>query len=56
MDGRKHQIGYFLDELAVHAQAFIGAGYDVVVERPDGNTPAVDGNSLSVGVRPDFRR
>jgi putative intracellular protease/amidase len=46
-DGRSHPTGYFLDELAVPAQEFIKAGYDVVVATPDGNTPALDKNSIS---------
>lgn len=46
-DGRTHQTGYFLDELAVPAQAFLAAGYNVVVATPDGNTPALDGNSIT---------
>lgn len=46
-DGRKVPTGYFLNELAVPAQAFIKAGYDVVVATPDGNAPAVDAISLT---------
>jgi putative intracellular protease/amidase len=46
-DGRKIPTGYFLNELAVPAQAFIKAGYEVVVATPDGNTPAVDAISLT---------
>ncbi|MBU3077884.1 type 1 glutamine amidotransferase domain-containing protein [Sphingomonas quercus] len=46
-DGRKIPTGYFLNELAVPAQAFIRAGYDVVVATPDGNAPAVDAISLT---------
>ncbi|MDO5632388.1 MAG: type 1 glutamine amidotransferase domain-containing protein [Paracoccus sp. (in: a-proteobacteria)] len=47
-DGRQHQTGYYLGELAVPAQAFIAAGYEVVVATPDGNTPALDGNSINL--------
>lgn len=46
-DGRKSPTGYFLNELAVPAQAFIKAGYEVVVATPDGNAPAVDAISLT---------
>ncbi|MBU3077404.1 type 1 glutamine amidotransferase domain-containing protein [Sphingomonas quercus] len=46
-DGRKIPTGYFLNELAVPAQAFIQAGYEVVVATPDGNAPAVDGISIT---------
>ncbi|MGY2375565.1 type 1 glutamine amidotransferase domain-containing protein [Pseudomonas sp. SDO524_S393] len=46
-EGTPHPTGYFVDELAVPAQAFIKAGYEVVVATPDGNTPALDGRSIS---------
>ncbi len=46
-DGRRIPTGYFLNELAVPAQAFIRAGYEVVVATPDGNSPAVDEISLT---------
>lgn len=50
-EGRPHPTGYFLDELAVPAQALMDAGYKVVIATPDGNTPALDGNSLSGVIR-----
>lgn len=46
-DGRSIPTGYFLNELAIPAQDFIKAGYDVVVATPDGNAPAVDALSLT---------
>lgn len=46
-DGRKHPTGYYLPELSTPAQEFIKAGYEVVVATPDGNTPALDKNSLT---------
>ncbi|WP_337271113.1 type 1 glutamine amidotransferase domain-containing protein [Oryzifoliimicrobium ureilyticus] len=46
-DGRTHPTGYFLGELVVPAQTFIKAGYEVVIATPDGNTPALDGNSIT---------
>ena len=52
-DGRTHPTGYFLGELSTQAQAFIEAGYEVVVATPDGNTPAVDGNSIWAGLFDD---
>lgn len=49
-DGRKIPTGYFLNELTVPAMAFINAGYEVVMATPDGNTPAVDPISLTLGL------
>lgn len=46
-DGRRIPTGYFLNELAVPAQAFQRAGYEVIVATPDGNAPAVDPISLT---------
>lgn len=46
-DGRTHPTGYFLGELVVPSQAFIKAGYEVVIATPDGNTPALDANSIT---------
>ncbi|RNC67163.1 type 1 glutamine amidotransferase domain-containing protein [Proteiniphilum sp. X52] len=37
--------GYYLDELAVPAQALIAAGYDIVVATPKGDTPVMDEKS-----------
>ncbi|MDO4907780.1 type 1 glutamine amidotransferase domain-containing protein [Neisseria sp.] len=47
-DGRPHKTGYYLGELAVPAQEFIKAGYQVDVATPDGTTPALDKNSINV--------
>lgn len=46
-DGKPHRTGYYLPELATPAQAFIKAGYEVIVATPDGNTPALDQNSIT---------
>lgn len=46
-DGRTHPTGYFLGELVIPSQAFIKAGYEVVIATPDGNTPALDANSIT---------
>lgn len=46
-DGRTHPTGYFLGELVIPSQAFINAGYEVVIATPDGNTPALDANSIT---------
>lgn len=46
-NGKPHPTGYYLGELATPAQAFIQAGYEVVVATPDGNTPALDKNSIT---------
>lgn len=46
-NGQPHATGYYLGELATPAQAFINAGYEVVVATPDGNTPAIDKNSIT---------
>jgi putative intracellular protease/amidase len=46
-NGRAIPTGYFLNELSVPVQAFIEAGYEVVVATPDGNAPAVDPVSLT---------
>ena len=47
-DGRKEAVGVYLNELAVPAQAFVDAGYDVVLATPKGGPPLVDKNSLDV--------
>lgn len=46
-NGTKHRTGYYLSELATPAQAFIEAGYEVVIATPDGNTPSLDKNSIT---------
>lgn len=40
-DGRPHKTGYYLGELAVPAQEFIKAGYQVDFATPNGTTPAL---------------
>lgn len=47
-DGGLHPTGYYLGELAIPAQAFIEAGYEVTVATPSGNTPALDGGSINL--------
>jgi putative intracellular protease/amidase len=44
-EGKSVPTGYFLDELAVPAQAFVAEGYDIVVATPEGNVPAMDAHS-----------
>lgn len=46
-DGRKLPTGYFLNELAIPAQALIAAGYKVEIANPKGNVPALDKNSAN---------
>jgi putative intracellular protease/amidase len=45
-DGRKEPMGYYLNELAVPAQAALGAGYEIVLATPQGGQPVVDQHSL----------
>jgi putative intracellular protease/amidase len=45
-NGRKEAMGYYLNELAIPAQAAIEAGYEIVLATPKGNQPIVDQNSL----------
>jgi putative intracellular protease/amidase len=45
-DGRKEPMGYYLNELAIPAQAAIDAGYEIVLATPKGNQPVVDQRSL----------
>lgn len=49
-DGRTHKTGYYLGELAVPAQEFIKAGYQVDIATPDGTTPALDKNSINLSI------
>jgi putative intracellular protease/amidase len=46
-DGRKEAVGYYLNELAIPAQAVVDAGYDIVLATPKGGQPLVDKNSLA---------
>ena len=49
-DHRVVPTGYFLDELAVPAQALIAAGYEVIVATPGGKTPVMDQHSNTVAL------
>lgn len=49
-DGQTHKTGYYLGELAVPAQEFIKAGYQVDIATPDGTTPALDKNSINLSI------
>jgi putative intracellular protease/amidase len=40
--GRKDPTGYYLNELAVPAQAMVDAGYDIVLATPKGTQPVVE--------------
>jgi putative intracellular protease/amidase len=40
--GRKEPTGYYLNELAVPAQAMVDAGYEVVLATPNGTQPVVE--------------
>src|ERR1700710_834389 len=46
-DGRKEAMGYYLNEMAIPAQAAIDAGYEIVLVTPTGQEPVVDQHSLS---------
>lgn len=45
-DGRKEPIGYYLNELAIPAQAAVHAGYEMVLATPNGQVPAIDRHSI----------
>ncbi len=45
-DGRKEPTGYYLNELAIPAQAAFDAGYEIVLATPKGGQPVVDQHSL----------
>jgi putative intracellular protease/amidase len=47
-DNKKITTGYFLNELAIPAQYFIKAGFDVVIATPDGRKPVLDDRSNDV--------
>ena len=40
--GRKDPTGYYLNELAVPAQAVVDAGYEIVLATPKGTQPVVE--------------
>ncbi len=44
-EGRNHQTGFFLSELAVPLKALFEAGYGIECATPDGNKPVVDRRS-----------
>lgn len=44
-DNKTMPTGYYLNELAVPALAFIAAGYDIVLATPNGNIPVMDERS-----------
>jgi putative intracellular protease/amidase len=46
-DGRKEAMGYYLNEMAIPAQAAIDASYEIVLVTPKGEQPIVDQHSLS---------
>ncbi|MDR6985090.1 putative intracellular protease/amidase [Rheinheimera pacifica] len=47
-DGKTLSTGYYLNEFGVPADAFIKAGYELVLATPKGNAPAVDEKSVTV--------
>jgi putative intracellular protease/amidase len=46
-DGKTEPTGYYLNEFGVPADAFIKAGYELVLATPKGNAPVVDKKSVS---------
>lgn len=44
--GRKEPAGFYLNELAIPAQAVVDAGYEIVLATPDGTRPVMDQHSL----------
>ncbi|KKO50218.1 thiamine biosynthesis protein ThiJ [Arsukibacterium sp. MJ3] len=46
-DGKTEPTGYYLNEFGVPADAFIKAGYKLVLASPKGNAPAVDKKSVT---------
>jgi putative intracellular protease/amidase len=46
--GRMDQTGYYLNELAVPAQALVNAGYEIVLATPKGTQPVVEQFSVKV--------
>ncbi|NRQ41701.1 type 1 glutamine amidotransferase domain-containing protein [Rheinheimera sp. YQF-2] len=47
-DGKTLSTGYYLNEFGVPADAFITAGYELILATPKGNAPAVDEKSVTV--------
>ncbi|MEW5682121.1 MAG: type 1 glutamine amidotransferase domain-containing protein [Pseudomonadota bacterium] len=47
-DGKTLSTGYYLNEFGVPADAFIQAGYELVLATPKGNAPVVDEKSVTV--------
>lgn len=47
-DGKTLSTGYYLNEFGVPADAFINAGYELILATPKGNAPAVDEKSVTV--------
>ena len=47
-DGKTLKTGYYLNEFGVPADAFITAGYELVLATPKGNAPVVDEKSVTV--------
>jgi putative intracellular protease/amidase len=47
-NGKKMATGFFLNELAIPAQALIEEGYEIVLATPKGNKPAMDTRSADV--------
>jgi putative intracellular protease/amidase len=45
-DGKKTAMGFYLNELAIPAQAAVEAGYEIVLATPKGQKPVVDQHSL----------
>ena len=46
-DGKTLSTGYYLNEFGVPADAFMQAGYELVLATPKGNAPAVDEKSVT---------
>jgi len=46
-NGQKVAAGYYLNELAIPAQAAVDAGYEIVLATPKGTQPVVDQHSLA---------
>lgn len=46
-DGTKEPTGFYLNELAIPAQALVDAGYEIVLVTPDGKCPVVDRHSIA---------
>jgi putative intracellular protease/amidase len=47
-DGKTLSTGYYLNEFGVPADAFINAGYELILATPKGNAPVVDEKSVTV--------